>query len=553
MAYTGNSIVDYLNSIGQNSSYSNRATLAQQYGISGYQGTAQQNTSLLNYLRGQGTNTQTGTIPQNNTVNANQLGTSQPFNIPPAQQGINLNALVSSYDQNVADATTGETNAQNIINTNQSELIKLRRMVEGEGQATLNAENQAGIPQINKDLLELQNQARQKNLEYQQAFTNVEGQKVPLGVVVGQQAQLQRQQAIDIAIANSNIQAKQGQLALAQDSVDRAIKAQFEPIYASIETQKLILQQNYDNLTSAQKKLADAKQIQLDLQLKAVDFQQKQKTQIFDIMSTISANGAPNSIINAVKNAKSPEEALSLGAKYISDPLDRQMKIAQIAKLNADVAETKRIKDISQRIASLDPTSSTYTQDLMEASKGGKPLTGDQSAPITKAIVALNQVGNLSALFNSTNTGPIVGLIRGFNPYDKDAQLIKGQIQSTLANLARSYGETGVLTDTDISRYAATLGKLTNPKDINQALVAMTLRSLSYGLDANLQSNAAALRDVSGYKGILSNFNSKVAEIDASIGVGNEDVNNYLDSNLSSQSQSSGGILNWLNKWIYGK
>src|SRR5699024_8557924 len=46
------SIVTYLNSVGTDSSYSNRVKLAKQYGISGYKGTAYQNTTLLNKMRG---------------------------------------------------------------------------------------------------------------------------------------------------------------------------------------------------------------------------------------------------------------------------------------------------------------------------------------------------------------------------------------------------------------------------------------------------------------------------------------------------------------------
>lgn len=51
MAYKGTSIVDYLKSVGQSSSYSDRAKLAQQKGIQGYRGTAQQNLQLLEQLR----------------------------------------------------------------------------------------------------------------------------------------------------------------------------------------------------------------------------------------------------------------------------------------------------------------------------------------------------------------------------------------------------------------------------------------------------------------------------------------------------------------------
>jgi len=52
ITYKGSSIVDYLESIGQDSGYDNRAKLAAKYGISGYRGTASQNTKLLKKMRG---------------------------------------------------------------------------------------------------------------------------------------------------------------------------------------------------------------------------------------------------------------------------------------------------------------------------------------------------------------------------------------------------------------------------------------------------------------------------------------------------------------------
>src|SRR5690625_3311146 len=50
--YQGSSIVDYLKSIGQPSSFNHRKALASKHGISNYTGTAAQNTRLLNALRG---------------------------------------------------------------------------------------------------------------------------------------------------------------------------------------------------------------------------------------------------------------------------------------------------------------------------------------------------------------------------------------------------------------------------------------------------------------------------------------------------------------------
>ena len=59
--YTGVSIVDYLKSVGQASSYSARSSLSQQYGISNYTGASSQNTQLLNLLRSGAVPTPTST------------------------------------------------------------------------------------------------------------------------------------------------------------------------------------------------------------------------------------------------------------------------------------------------------------------------------------------------------------------------------------------------------------------------------------------------------------------------------------------------------------
>src|SRR5690625_663602 len=49
--YTGNSIVEYLQSIGQPSSFNHRKKLASKHGIKNYTGTASQNLQLLRILR----------------------------------------------------------------------------------------------------------------------------------------------------------------------------------------------------------------------------------------------------------------------------------------------------------------------------------------------------------------------------------------------------------------------------------------------------------------------------------------------------------------------
>lgn len=51
-SYSGNSIVDYLKSIGKSSDFASRKRYASEYGINNYSGTAEQNSRLLSMMRG---------------------------------------------------------------------------------------------------------------------------------------------------------------------------------------------------------------------------------------------------------------------------------------------------------------------------------------------------------------------------------------------------------------------------------------------------------------------------------------------------------------------
>lgn len=66
------SIVDYLRGQGKDSSYSSRKKLAEQYGMTSYSGTAQQNTSLLKALQN-GSQGNEGTPQSNNVANGNNV------------------------------------------------------------------------------------------------------------------------------------------------------------------------------------------------------------------------------------------------------------------------------------------------------------------------------------------------------------------------------------------------------------------------------------------------------------------------------------------------
>ena len=108
--YTGNSIVDYLDSTGVDSSYSARATLAANNGITNYTGTAAQNTALLNKLRTSTTTTSTN----KNALEAFTNGTTNFYN-----QDVASGGTINTTDKYIQSPTnpTASIKNPNYVNT----------------------------------------------------------------------------------------------------------------------------------------------------------------------------------------------------------------------------------------------------------------------------------------------------------------------------------------------------------------------------------------------------------------------------------------------------
>ena len=100
--YTGTSIVDFLNQASQPSDYASRAALATKYGITGYTGTAAQNTQLLGILKSMGAgNTNSVGVP-NNISTINNVGTTPSVTTPidasslSSGSGLDLNSILGA-------------------------------------------------------------------------------------------------------------------------------------------------------------------------------------------------------------------------------------------------------------------------------------------------------------------------------------------------------------------------------------------------------------------------------------------------------------------------
>jgi len=113
--YQGNSIVDYLKSIGKDASYQARATLASQYGITNYTGSEEQNLQLLNKLKT--TTTPTSPIPTSTTPTQQQQDLSKV--LTEIQKRQTAGTFTPTADQSALIQRAQSTLPSSVTNVNQ--------------------------------------------------------------------------------------------------------------------------------------------------------------------------------------------------------------------------------------------------------------------------------------------------------------------------------------------------------------------------------------------------------------------------------------------------
>jgi hypothetical protein len=163
---------------------------------------------------------------------------------------------------------------------------------------------------------------------------------------------------------------------------------------------------------------------------------------------------------------------------------------------------------------------------------GGKTVTAadtKQLGDFDSVIYTLNVIEN--KLKKIEQRGPIVGQVRGRNPYDPDAQEIENLVTSVVPGLARGvFGEVGVLTDTDVARYMKLVPNIkTNPESARRAFI-----NLRDKVAASKLARLETLRDF-GYdvSGKINEMEKLKTRMDTTTGVINEQVRSLATQLMS--------------------
>lgn len=141
-------------------------------------------------------------------------------------------------------------------------------------------------------------------------------------------------------VADLNIKMASAVAALTQSFKDdniKAIKDSWDVYNQAAEKRQAALQKTIDTAQAQITKAQDAKLA--DEKAKTLAMAKVQED-VDVIMKEASINGAPASVLAAIRNATSVSEAISAADGYTGDKLDRQLKLAQIEKLKAEALET---------------------------------------------------------------------------------------------------------------------------------------------------------------------------------------------------------------------
>lgn len=220
-----------------------------------------------------------------------------------------------------------DTNYSNIANT----LSSLQSQLGNEGPDEQSQLDSAGVSSMTNQLQELTVQAAQQSsalnsfdAETQQGLSDLDNQQIPDGLVQGQQAAYQKQRdltrlsmAAEASATAALAQAYQGNIDTATKLVQQSITLKYQPITDEITALQTQLSAAKDSMTTEDSKTADIVSALLDYQKTQITTQQDNDTKVQTLAVTAASNGAPLSVVNAIKNSPDPVSAAQAGAKYL--------------------------------------------------------------------------------------------------------------------------------------------------------------------------------------------------------------------------------------------
>jgi len=198
------------------------------------------------------------------TLTPESLKSGQGVTLPGATGNNAADSLVAgatAYSNQLGTQLTAtQTKEQGILDM----MSSLVGNEANKGADQLAAEQSAGLPQLNKQLADINGQILTKTAEYEALKADQEGKPVTMNSIIGATAQIEHVKASEIGMLTAQAQALQGNIQVAQDTVNRAIDLKYSTIEAQLNVYQAQLNALQPTLDREEKAQAAAQQAILD-------------------------------------------------------------------------------------------------------------------------------------------------------------------------------------------------------------------------------------------------------------------------------------------------
>lgn len=354
--YTGASIVDFLSLAGQPSTYNDRAALAAKYGIANYTGTAAQNTQLLGILKSiSNGNVNSAGVPNDiGTINGNgsMPSTTTPIpttGLPAGNNNGSISGILGAAVQNgdidstiagllsLYDSTTASQQEYKDLN---QKYIGLLGSLDQEAADYQTAEAAQGVPEAVQNLKEVTLQAAQLKAELesfdaetQNGLAGIANQPIPTGLISGQQAQYNQQRdltrmskAAELSGFLGLAQAYQGNITLGQQLAQQSVDLKYAPIENQIKTVQAQIGIAKDAMETEDSKRSTIISTLINFKTQEITDEKNAKKSIETLAIQAASNGAPLSVVTAMRNAPDAVAAAVAGGTFLKGNLESTAK-----------------------------------------------------------------------------------------------------------------------------------------------------------------------------------------------------------------------------------
>lgn len=297
-----------------------------------------------------------------NPITTTQLENTQPLTLP---------SSITAHVPDISSFTTTTPQMQEqgtqIKKAKQEQQGTLGNIFTGltslgeRGATQMSLEEQAGIPTLNKELVDIENQLRQTDLDFRRQREAVMSRPgLTMASANAELAQLARTQNSQLADLEVIRQARSNSLTNAQSLIDRKIELEFADKKAKVDAIKFIYDENKDLLSKEEDNLLSEtiRREERAFNLAKSEFE-KVESEKLQLVRNAQANGASNQVMSAIMQSKSIEEAYKNAGRY-GVSIDDKIKNAQLDKIRSELpvdlpeAEKEKAIVIADKINAFD-------------------------------------------------------------------------------------------------------------------------------------------------------------------------------------------------------